>query len=612
VQVSIRVEAGHAVSAPRGVVPDVKYPWSTKTATGLAAWWEKPAVFLPILACWDVAKGRYRGQMMDFAGYIPATYLNCSQVSTGDRVWDVRAEAHMWRTSSRKVALKPVEERGPLRMGSKLRAGTDAFRSISFVDPSGAYLQEAALNYPGMVRNVERPGPGNDISVNWEGFLHQRTSGGKIRPRKDKEYRSFLPGMVNHHNDSPEESLCAAHRLGQRRSKPTLTYEAKAYAERITQEAFREHWLPNFKLDELEINATVDKALADMKARNYAKRGMAELKKRGMRPLLTFSNKDQVKPIKGGKLDLGKSGQGILQAPAYVAAEFAPWMRVLNLHFRRAARDHYFYDNLVSKEEFDLELTKALKNLPESALYGIVDGEEFDAWQNEVTLHMEKEFRRLQGAHSESIEAYYKIRGPQQFTMFGCFKGRTNFEKGSGFLDTLLGNSTLQTIAGNQIFEGVGPKVVAAKGDDYMEARSGLRINEEKLLLMQAILGMRWKVSIGNGGEFCGNSVSRAGSYSSIVRATLKAIAAKSRNYAHFCEQQKAYRDKIQEIRAVGIENNITANCLAENRQPEYVSLCFDILNSLAHIGQEQWLAYTKGRKNPVLVLPSAGGPTML
>jgi hypothetical protein len=552
-------------------------------------------------------KGIYQLNKPDFAGYMP-TYHKVEIPTTGSRKWDVIAQRHCSLSSS--YALN--EQAPPVSLvptkGSKHRDGTDAYKLISFIDPSGAHFGPA-LNEAGMAAGPQRT---RAITPLWEGFMHQRTSGGKIRHFKPKEYRSFLPGMVNHFNDSPEETLNAAHRLGNFGLKPRLSVESKNYAHKITREAFEKHWFPNFKLDSEEINKVVERAIRDMKVRNYAKRGQAELDKRGHVPLLVVSNKDQVKPIKNEKLNLGKSGQAILQSPAYVAAEFAPWMRSLNAHFKRASKPHFFYDNLTPTKQFNLELTAALRDLPESARYGIADGEEFDSWQNEVTLEIEKEFRRLQGAVSTSIEAYYQIRGPQYFTMFGCFRGRTNYEKGSGFLDTLLGNSTLETVAGTQLFKGVGPMVVAAKGDDYLQAQSGLEVDLERKVKMEAILGMRWNVDISNGGEFCGNTVSRFGCFPSISRATLKAVAAKSRNYLHFTKQQEAYREKVQDILEVGLEECIQANVVAEGKTPDYVRVCFSVLNSLGHIGKNQWEEATRRRFNPRVQLPTARGPTIL
>lgn len=551
------------------------------------------------------------------AGFSVPSVRRANDNRTGDRFWDARALGHGGPTSSYVAVDAPNYVTKP-RVGSKYRGGTDAFRLMNMLDSSGAILGPAAANYAAMVRGAHRPGLKNDLKPSFEGLIHDRTAGGKIKPRKSKEYRSFLVGTGNHFNNTPIESLTAAHRLGQKRPKPRLTAESKAYAERIATAAYFDHWYPNYVLDELEVNATVEKALRDMKARSYAKRANGEIKKRGWRPLLTFSNKDQFKPIKDGKLDLGKSGQGILQSPAYIAAEFAPWMRVNNLHFKRAAKDHFHYDNLVSAEEFSQSLTSALRQLPPAATYGIADGEEFDSWQNEVTLHCEKYFRYLQGAASPTIAAYYEIRGPQEFTMFGCFRGRTNFEKGSGFLDTLLGNTTLQAIAGTQLFIGQGPKVVAAKGDDFLHVQANLRLDEERKDRLEHYLGMRWKTNADSsgriralGGEFCGNVVSGGGCYPSIARAATKALASKAKTYKHFCEQQQAYREKVKGIIAGGLEECIASNVVAEKKPECVVRAYFDVLNSLGHIGKAQWEQWTAVRKNPLLLPCAATGPVM-
>lgn len=490
---------------------------------------------------------------------------------------------------------------------TKLRLGTDAYRLASLVDPSGA-SDSSMLNEVGPVAGFKEK---TNVKLNWEGFIFDRTKAGKLKRRESKAYRSFLPGMGNHYNNSPVESLIASQRVGRRERKAVLSAEAKFYADQVVEKTFREGWLKRYIPNRERCNAKIEEAIRALKSRNYHGRADSELSKT-WEPRLTCANKDQFKPIKNHKLDLMKGGQVLLQSPPTVNEQYIAWMRVQAMIFKDRMQDDVFTDDYESPAAFRTRFNRAVKELPKGSQVAIVDGERWDSQQNEVTRYMEMRFHSLLGAVDTTIKEYFQVRGNLKFVMFGIFQGVTNGEKGSGFLDTKLGNTMLQAMVSNQVITGCGPKVVGIKGDDYIRIQTAVREDPHEVVKVKRLLGMKLNIDVGLGGEFCGNSVSRAGMYPSITRACIKAIAAKAKDYKMFTEHQQAYRDKIKEYQDVGLEECITFSAFAEKVSRAYVEACLAILNSLAHINRVQWEASTKKRVNPTFFLNDAHGPVLV
>jgi len=510
-------------------------------------------------------------------------------------------------SSWKEVEKEPDTDR--IHRKTKLRLGTNGYLLRSVISPANAYTRAPMLNEAGVVQGVTNP---SNATLNWDGFIHQRTRAGRIRSWVNPEYRSLDVGVGNHYNNSPVESLLAAQRIGKRGKKPSLNSETIAFAREVARATFKDFWYPAYVKNQEVINARVEEAIKTAKQRNYHGRMDAEHKK-GFLPKLTVSNKDQFKPIKNGQLKLGKYGQVLVQSPPSVNLQFMAWMRIQGFLFKKNLKPDVFTDDYESASNFRKRITKAIKELPSSVLVGIVDGEEWDSQQNQVTLEIEKELCRLFGACNETIKEYFQVRGNLDYIMHGVFKGTMNGEKGSGFLDTKLGNTKLAAVMAHTIMKGTGPKVVGIKGDDYLHLQSGLHIDEHEVVRVKKMCGMKLNVSISRkGGEFCGNSVSRAGMYPSITRAAMKAAASKARNYDQFCAQQQSYRDLIQEYQDCGLEETIHYSAEAEGVDPNYVETCLSFLNSMGHICKTQWEAVAKRRLNPRFHLPSAFGPQLI
>nr|QWC36505.1 polyprotein [Bemisia tabaci beny-like virus 5] len=490
----------------------------------------------------------------------------------------------------------------------KFRAGKDAYRLGKLIDPSGALLTEPCINYAAPSLG---PSSTRSIVINWEGFIFNRTKANKLVRRRQQPYRAIAPGMANHYNNSPEETLVAAQRLSSDKPKPRLCSESESFAARVAQHAFDTHFKALRHDDWLEYNAMLDKGLKDIKSRNYYGRAKAECGN-FKRFVLKFHNKDQIKPIKNNELDISKGGQGILQTPADVNLEFVLWMRMLNKIFFDSKLPHLHYDNLIPTEQFRRELTMNISKMPISANIAIVDAKQFDSQQSEVTLEIERKFLKLLGAHLPVLDKYYNCRGKSNFRAFGLFKGQTNGEKGSGFPDTLLGNTILQTCMSTYVLSGIGPMCVAAKGDDHLRIQSGISVNKERLKELKTYTNMELKIDIGTGGEFCGDTITPVGAFPSINRAAVKTVAMRAINYSQFCEKQQALRDKIEEYKRCGLRETIVFGAKAEKVSINQTETALAFINSMAHINKQQWLQITRKFYKKRFFLPTASGPTII
>nr|QWC36501.1 polyprotein [Bemisia tabaci beny-like virus 1] len=490
---------------------------------------------------------------------------------------------------------------------NKLRLGKDAYKLGRLIDPSGA-VQTPCLNYAAPFLG---PKCSKNIVIRWEGFIFDKTKAGKLLLRKDKKYRAVAPGMANHYNNSPEETLIAAQRIAGTDKKPALTGESKAFCIRVAEKAFETHFSKITAEDWTEYNTIFKKAFADIKSRNYFSRANKENPK-FKKWVLKFHNKDQVKPIKNDNLDLSKGGQGILQTPAAVNLEFVTWMRVLNKMFFDAKQSHFHYDNLTPTQTFRRELTKSIANMPNSAQIAIVDARSFDSQQSQVTLEIERQFLKILGAKMDVLEKYYDFRAPMPYSCFGKFSGYTSGEKGSGFPDTLLGNTILQTCLATYALEGKGPMCVASKGDDHLRIQSGIKVNESKLKEIKLYTNIVLDISIGQGGEFCGDTITPIGAFPSINRAAVKTIAMRAKNYEEFAEKQQSLRDKIKEYQDCGIEECVAYTSRAENVNTNNTWASLAFVNSMSHINKAQWLGITRKFHKARFYLPTATGPTII
>nr|WMI40036.1 MAG: RNA-dependent RNA polymerase [Rhizoctonia cerealis beny-like virus] len=507
-----------------------------------------------------------------------------------------------WKTVEREIYEDPVG-------APHIPGGTDAFRALRpFIDPTYGFYERSMLNEPGVVRGMTRP---TNAVINESGFWAARTTGGKIKHALPDKHRAIGVGLANHFGTSAQETLMAAERIGQLRAKPSVNFESLRWARETAAKAHREFWKPDVRVGDEENNEIIDRSLSDAMNRRYAQRADREFVRRFAPDVLYLQNKNQKKPIKNDKLDLFKTGQIIVSSPPIFNLKFISAMRSYGKWMKTATGDGSKLDDYEDPGEFRKRVSTEIQSLPVSVKFGVMDFAEFDSQQNGVTLAIEKELARLAGCSPEFIEEYYVVRSTGYRYLFpGLFKGRTNWEKGSGYLDTKSGNTNLSIALSHRILSDSGPRMHLAKGDDTCRISSNLHEDRQESIRTRVFTGMKWSLDIGEGGEFIGDSISRAGMYQSITRAAMKALCATG-DYKKFKEQQAAYRNTVHNIVRNGLTETIACSAIAENKDPNYVEACFTFLNSLSHISEKQYYSFTRSWTRPVFLLPGADGPRL-
>jgi len=490
---------------------------------------------------------------------------------------------------------KRFESAPPLRTGKKM-IGTDSYRLAGFIDGSNAIKQKYGYEYPAVYGACQKPPREfrEGFQMNFAATFFERTTSGKIRDPKPKVGASVVRGSGNQFTGDHNETMRALQRLcGDRPTKAPSAEAIEFFTESMRDAFFACH--KQSTIDPLEISYTSKTFDEDARTRNYQGRVQAERDRFQNIMTKRVTNKVQYKPVKDGKIDHAKTGQTIAATSAYWNLMHGRMMRVVNLAFKKTLQDDVFYDSYEDANSFRVRMTKAIQKLPDGVSFGIVDGEEFDAGQTAGTLHAEMVHRRLMGISEDFIASYYRIREPGKFVYSGVASGKTAYEKGSGFSDTLLGNTTLEQMVGHHSIVGVGPRVLGLKGDDFLKVQFGLSKNYDFIKKMERYTNLKLKVSISDtGGEFIGCTVGKEGMYLSLPRLALKSVGNKFRNFAHFEQYQQSLRDKMEEVRRDGLAETIAANMSSMGLNRNTVELCHDVVESLSHISRGQFSEFER------------------
>jgi hypothetical protein len=480
---------------------------------------------------------------------------------------------------------------------AKLKMGTDVYLQRNFIDESGAY-HNARLNDASP--QAGQPEPTN-VKLHWEGFIWGRTKAKKLKANKAPAGYQINPGIANHYSDTPVENLVAAGRYGKLLRRPKLNSENKKFVDNLVSRAFEEHWEPQ-PIDELEENFIIDGALSAAHQRNYHGRAEAEPQ---AAPRAIFAGKAQVKPMKNGKLNLDKGGQGIMQTPASFNLKWIGFARVMSYRMKKWAKSNFFLDDRENDLDFRTRMTQAIKEMPISSRFAVVDSVEFDSYQNDVTVYLESKLWEKFGFSQEDIYDFQEWRREANFTCPGLLSGVTNGEKGSGFLDTKSGNTALQVVLTTAIVDSIGEVIESAKGDDDLKVGSGLSVNEKGVRDVALYTGMQQSVDIGDGAEFIGTTVNRNGMYKNPLRVARKIVANPIRDEAHFVEVQKSWRQNMKEWKESGLHESIGYSAMTERANQEYGQLCTAFVESMSHISWQQFQTIAKFRVHPKFQAPS-------
>jgi hypothetical protein len=487
-------------------------------------------------------------------------------------------------------AIDKFFERGQVSK-AKLRVGEyEAYRSHELIEQSKGYKIVTGFDSPTELHSL-KPHKYRypSAKVNAQAMMFTRTKTGKLTHDRFQTIYRLAPGNGNYFNNSPYMTFKAVGRLLKPvRNKP-LTAEAKTYLDNAALKAARTNH-SRLLLDDTVVNRFALSALRDGKSRNYVARAQAEQSK-GVPLYTTFAtNKDIYKPTKDGKIDHDKGGQALLTpTSSFNTTHIAPH-RVLGAHYKATAKDHFFLDLYEPKVAFIKRLSDKLRTLPVSAKCGIMDSREFDAGQGPATVYLQQRFDLYMGWNPEYLMQYMKVREPTKVVCYGLLKGKTKGQKGSGFPDTLLGNSQITEIMETDVFRGQGPKVDAVKGDDAGKWQANLEVDPRaaKAWKTYTNLDTHWSISM-KGGEFCGLMLTRNSAAPSLERMACKIIGKKFRVKSDLYEYQKSVRNDVLDLRCFGFEEVINVNAMNGRKSRKYYENCLAFIVSFSHISWEQF-----------------------
>jgi hypothetical protein len=507
-----------------------------------------------------------------------------------------------WIDNSKEVEKRFLSE--PRHKG-KIRFGKDNYRFAHLIDGSGG-VGSVGLTRPSAL-GATLPPPRDfkdNFSLNFSNTFFARTKGGKITRKERDAQRSLLPGAGNTFTGGVNETLRGLQRVCGQRPGKGLSAEGFEFFQQSMIEAHRACHQA-VAIEQLDVDRVLHNFWKDADTRNYLGRAMAERKKHSNILLKRVTNKKQYKPPKDQKINNLKTAQTITTTSPYWNLMHGAAMRVVNLVFKKSLKPDVFYDSYEPASAFKDRLSKAVQALPAGVQYGIVDGEEFDAGQTHGTMVAEMIHRRLSSINEQFVQSYYRIRQPGRFVFSGICGGRTDYEKGSGFSDTLLGNTTLEQMVGHNAILGEGPRVLALKGDDFLKVQFNLRRNDDFVKKLERYSNLKLKVDISTkGGEFIGCTIGKEGMYTSIPRVALKAVGASFRSYKHFTEYQKSLREAIKEMKDQGLTETMIANAASMNISISTVETCFAIAESISHCNEETFERHFKKRKDQMPPLP--------
>lgn len=245
-------------------------------------------------------------------------------------------------------------------------------------------------------------------------------------------------------------------------------------------------------------------------------------------------------------------------------------------------------DSYWSEVQFIRYINKAFEKVPRVAMYGVTDGEMFDACQNRFTQQLERTYLARLGLSEEVIDHYYSFRAGY-FLSASCVSGRAGTQQTSGEPGTLYNNGVVARLISNWILRGQGPMVIIYKGDDFVKRQCNLYEDEDRRKALDQVCAIKLRVNITPGAEFCGLVLEGGFIFPSITRKLDKVLSHRFRDYKHFCEYQTALRDWVDCVEVYGAENVIGHNAEVQNTSYAHMDAQYDSIKSMSHINKEQF-----------------------
>lgn len=90
--------------------------------------------------------------------------------------------------------------------------------------------------------------------------------------------------------------------------------------------------------------------------------------------------------------------------------------------------------------------------------------------------------------------------------------------------------------------------LIEYKGDDFVKRQCNLELKTDRKAMMDKVCGLRIRVVISDGADFCGLILQNGTIFPSIARKVNKLSAHRFRTYEHFTEYLDSLRDWVKNV----------------------------------------------------------------
>jgi len=428
------------------------------------------------------------------------------------------------------------------------------------------------------------------------------------RPKATVERaRAVTAGLGLHQTNSELETVgCISRYFGRKRvTRPSI--EGLTDARKMAEKNFRDRYDPERKPDQAFLDTVNANFYCDARKRNYD--GRAEALFRAYEPdrTVTFSNKAQFKPAKGGKVDLFKVGQGISATSAAINLKYGSFFRQLTAAQYLQQRPENIFDIYKSTRELGAEVNRQVSQLAAPKAI-TVDQKECDANQNWHSMEAERVHWILVGGDPAVVNQYFvEVRQMYPIKCYGLLSGTVKEAKPSGAPDTLPGNSAVTELYGNRIVKGKGPRVTVKKGDDFAIWQNCAEFDEEERKQVRKFANIEQTVVEGEA-EFCGMTSTDRGLMPNPIRTARKAAAYRAKDYKAFAQYQISLRDALAWWKTLDVDYMCVSAALASKLPIPLGRAALEFVESFSHISEAQWYDITTVREHHKAANPSAAG----
>lgn len=303
--------------------------------------------------------------------------------------------------------------------------------------------------------------------------------------------------------------------------------------------------------------------------------------------VIRFNLKGIFKP-KFGVPDVYKAGQGISAWSTDACAMFCSVFRVLGRLVMKTENQTVMTDSYTPELDFMKRVKGVFAGIPSTAQFAVTDGVTFDANQNAFTQLIENLYWRSYDVPQDFLDAYYSFRKNYK-VISSVAIGFAGTQKTSGEPGTLKNNEAVTKVTSNYTVRGDGPVAIVYKGDDFTKHQNNLVHDKARQDEVNSACALGLKVQIGPSAEFCGLTFCDGELFPSIPRKANKISAHRFKDYKHFCEYQTSLRDWVTTITKLGDMRVIALNSAHYKTDYSEMQSCFDVINSISHIDEEQF-----------------------